>query len=278
MDICHTIVAVYLADILIPFLKRTQVELLVLLYKRIHNIDLPPHPELSRYPLICGEAVLIIAQEGLYRLASGRKLIYYTHIKISVDRHGECAWYRGCRHHEHMRRNHILVPQTRTLSHTEAMLLINDNISEIAESDTVLDHCMGADKNMERPIKQLGIDLFTHFLSRRACEQFHIHPHGSDKCLNGLEMLGGKDLGRSHQTSLITVVKSYEHCEQCHKGLAATHIPLQKPVHLTPCSHIGAYLLYNPLLSTCEREREKLAIKIIEELPDTRKTETLGGG
>ena len=56
------------------------------------------------------------------------------------------------------------------------------------------------------------------------------------------------------------------------------HIPLQKPVHLTPCSHIGAYLLYNPLLSTCEREREKLAIKIIEELPDTRKTETLGGG
>ena len=63
-------------------------------------------------------------------------------------------------------------------------------------------------------------------------KQRYVDIHVSDKAVDALEMLHGKDFGRSDKGCLIAIIQGYEHTQQCHKGLSAAHITLKKSVHL----------------------------------------------
>ena len=83
-------------------------------------------------------------------------------------------------------------------------------------------------------------------------------------------MLFGKNLGGSHDASLIAIVEGNEHRHQGDKRLTATYIALKQTVHLSSATYIGSNLPDNPLLSPCEFEGQIVVEKAVEFLPDAR--------
>ena len=100
------------------------------------------------------------------------------------------------------------------------MLLVNDNETEVAETHIVLDDGMSADEYVERTVGKLTVDCLALLLSRRSGEQSDVDSHWCDHLADGFEMLGGKDLGRCHQTGLRIVVECYEHTQECDESLS----------------------------------------------------------
>ena len=77
-------------------------------------------------------------------------------------------------------------------------------------------------------------------------------------------MLGGEYFGRGHEACLAAVVECDEDGEECHEGLAASHIALEQAVHLPAAAHVGAYLFYHPFLRAGEGEGEVVVVEIVE--------------
>ena len=79
-------------------------------------------------------------------------------------------------------------------------------------------------------------------------------------------MLTGKYFGWCHHTRLKAVVHRQQHRHQSHHRLAATHIALQKTVHLVARDGILTNLLYNSFLCPRKRERYLLAEECVKPL------------
>ena len=87
-------------------------------------------------------------------------------------------------------------------------------------------------------------------------------------------MLGGKYFGRCHHTGLAMVIDSQQHGEQCYQCLSASHITLQKTVHLSPASHIGTDFLDDSFLCSGQFKRKILFIECIEVVSDGRENDS----
>ena len=77
-------------------------------------------------------------------------------------------------------------------------------------------------------------------------------------------MLGGKNLGWSHYARLIAVIYGHKHAEQRHYGLAATHITLQKAVHLTRPTYISTNFTEHSFLRIGEVKGQTLLVESVE--------------
>ena len=126
-------------------LKRTQVQLGVLVDERMHDIHLPPRAQLAPEGTIHIVAVLLIAQNRLDGLASRRQFVDDADVEVAIDSHRQRARDGRRRHHQHMRRQFGLFPQPGTLGHAEAVLLVDDGHAEVAELHSVLDEGVRAD-------------------------------------------------------------------------------------------------------------------------------------
>ena len=80
-------------------------------------------------------------------------------------------------------------------------------------------------------------------------------------------MLSGKNLSGSHYARLIAVIYGHKHTEQRHYGLAATHITLQKAVHLTRPTYISTYLTEYTFLRIGEVKGQTLLVESVEIVP-----------
>ena len=78
-------------------------------------------------------------------------------------------------------------------------------------------------------------------------------------------MLLGQNLRRSHDASLVVIVKGNEHRHQRHQCLPRSHIPLQQSVHLSSASHIRANLPYHPFLCICQRKGQVPLVELVED-------------
>ena len=68
-------------------------------------------------------------------------------------------------------------------------------------------------------------------------------------------MLGGQNLGGSHQTGLATIVQRHQHTHHSHQGFTAAYISLQQPVHLFPTAAILTDFFNHPFLCIGQFER-----------------------
>ena len=163
-----------------------------------------------------------------------------------------------------------LVPQLGALGHTKTVLLVDHHKAQAGKLYGVLDNGVGANKYVDGSVHQ----SVEHFLSALAfyyaSEQGHTQIHILKKSHDGLQMLLGQYLGRSHDTGLIAVVDGNEHRHQCHKRLAATYIALQQTVHLSAGTHVLTYLAYHALLCSGEWERQVLTVECVEHIADFR--------
>ena len=80
-------------------------------------------------------------------------------------------------------------------------------------------------------------------------------------------MLLGKHFCRCHDAGLVPVSDGYQRSQYGHHRLSATHVSLQKAVHLMAALHIVPDLGDNPFLGACKREWKGL-ITFIERISD----------
>ena len=105
---------------------------------------------------------------------------------------------------------------------------------------SILDDGMSAHQNLHSAIQQSVEDFLTASAFHDACQQGHTDVHALQEVHDGLEVLLGQNLRRSHDAGLIAVVQCDEHRHQRDEGLSATHVALQQTVHLSSATHILA--------------------------------------
>ena len=260
----YLVLGEYLLQVYVCRLHVLQVKFLALLHQRVHHVHLPSLLNLLVYAAIEFVGIVVVHVHGLYGLSAWRKFVYHGDVQVAVQGHGQCARYGRGGHHKHMRRCEVLFPQLGTLCHTEAVLLVYDHESEVAEKHIVLYHGMSAYEYLHLSRLQALHHGLAPLSLYHACEQFHAHRHVAQHLAEGCEVLFGKDFGRCHDARLITVVQGNEHGHQCHHGLARAHIALHQTVHLPSRLHVGMHLAYHALLRFGQLEWQVVGIEGVE--------------
>ena len=173
-----------------------------------------------------------------------------------------------------MRRIGVFAPKASALSHAEAVLLVDNHQSEVAKLHHILEQSMGADNNLQRAIEKIAVYGFALFFASGTGEQGAFNAQRLYQMAYGFEMLGGENLGGSHNGSLIIVVERQKHAHECHESLSAAHVALKETIHLSAAAHIGANLLDNSLLSAGECKWQMLGVESIEIMPHAREHKT----
>ena len=200
----------------------------------------------------------------LYRLSSGRQLVYDRYIEIAVYGHRQRARYGRSGHYEDVRRLDILRPEFCPLSHTEAMLFVDDDKTEISEFYLVFYQGVRTDNYIKLAVFEHTVYLVAVFFLCRADKQPHIYAQPLGKTGDTGVVLGGEYLCGSHYARLETIVDSDKRRQKCHDSFTATHVALQQAIHLSAAFEVGVYLFYHSFLGFGKREWQIVFIKIIE--------------
>ena len=208
---------------------------------------------------------------GLYRYSSRRHFIDYGHVQIPVQCHCQCPRNRRRRHDQYVRRlaGARFLPKSRPLVHAEPVLLVNDCQPEPLEHDIVFDQCVRADDDSRFP----GSKVREQCLPLRCLGgsgQYRYFDSCPGKVFADVcKMLSCKHFGRCHYTGLVSVSVCDKRRKDSHHGLSGPHVPLEQPVHLPAAHHVGADLLYHPLLRPCKAVRQCI-VTDIERVADFR--------
>ncbi len=82
-----------------------------------------------------------------------------------------------------MRRNTVFFPQTRTLRHSETVLLVDNYKPQIAKLHVILNHRMRTYKNMQTAVKKLGVSDITLFFRVEPVSRRTFIPRGATRRL-----------------------------------------------------------------------------------------------
>ena len=190
---------------------------------------------------------------GAYRFSSRGQFVDDAYVEVAVESHGKGAWYGGCGHDEDMRRHRVLHPEFGTLCHTEAVLLVNHHKAQLMEEYIVLDDGMSTHKDVDfaphQSFEHSGSFLPLH------CASEQLHPDGevAQKLAQGVKVLFCQNLGGCHDAGLVAIVDGDECHHESYQRFAASHVALQKPVHLSSRLHVGSDFLDDSLLGIGER-------------------------
>ena len=210
------------------------------------------------------EALGVGAVSGDDGAAAGGQLVDDGAVEVGIEGHGQCAGDRRGSHHQHMGRYAALAPELGTLLDAEAVLFVDDHIAQLCELDVGLYKGVGADEYVDAAFGKALLDFLLLAGLERADEQFDVDIESSQHLLEVGKMLGGENLGRSHEACLAAVVECDEDGEERHEGLAASDVALEQTVHLAAAAHVGAYLFDDPFLCAGEGEGEVVAVEVVE--------------
>ena len=174
-----------------------------------------------------------------------------------------------------MWRLRILCPQPRSLLHTESVLLVDNHKTKIREFDPILNQGVRSDQHIYLARLQSGQNLFAFLGLCRTCQYRHSHRYSLAHLRYGGIVLSSQNLGRHHQARLVAVVACEQHRKQRHNGLSATHIALQKSIHLDTRHHILADIAHRLLLTFGQFEWEFGVVEGVEFLAHFWEEETI---
>ena len=92
------------------------------------------------------------------------------------------------------------------MGYAEAVLLVDDDESEMKELYGVFDDGMGANQDLYRTVGNALKDGLAFLSFHNAGEQFHADIHVAQKLADGGQMLFGQYFRRRHDAGLIAVV------------------------------------------------------------------------
>ncbi len=143
-----------------------------------------------------------------------------------------------------------------SLTHAEAMLLVDDGDGEGGEGDRRLDQGVGSDGHGELPRGELGQDVGAPGGRGRPGEEREGDVLGADQALDRGEVLLGERLGRRHQHGLAPVLGGAEHRVEGDHRLAAPDLPHQEALHRAGAGELAGDRRDGALLVAGELERE----------------------
>ena len=198
-------------------------------------------------------------RHGLDRFAPRRQLVDHRHVEVGIQALGEGARDRGGRHDQLMRTAIAAAPllaQRQALMHAEAVLLIDDDESQIGKFDVCLKQRLGADGDGGLPRS----DFFERVLARAAVELAGESGHDNTERLEPAgkvaQVLIGEQLGRRHHRHLQTAFDGGETRARGHDGLARPDIALHQALHRMYLSQIGQDFIQHSLLRARELKRQ----------------------
>ena len=212
-----------------------------ILHAVVEVVNLAAAPQLT--PDGVGQdAVVVLEDIGLHRVAILRGLLDDGHIADAAHRHIEGARDRrgGQGQHIDIRRQLL---DAFLLRNAEALLLVNNKQAEIVEFHVLGQHPVRPDHNIHLSVAQPLDGLL--LLLRRAEAGEHLDGHR--KALEPLQqcvvMLQGKDGSRHKQYTLLALRNTFEGGAERHLRLAEADVAAQQTVHRNGALHIVLDLL-----------------------------------
>ena len=191
---------------------------------------------------------------------------------IAVHRERERPRDRRRRHVQHVWRASLR--ERLALLDAEAVLLVDDRDSEIAQLDAFLNQRVRADHDVG--VHGSGARLLRGGARQQRARDAELGAQAFD----GEEVLLGQRLGRCHQCALTSVLDGTHQRVERHDGLARADVTLQEPLHRNRPCEVGVDLPHRLLLIRRERERQRLPIALdqVTRVAERRRERSLACG
>src|SRR5437588_8955359 len=162
-----------------------EIEFLRLFNQRIDDVDLAAHANLLIEKLVHLAARVFATHSSYYRFPARRHFIDHRQVKIAINAHHQRARNRCSGHHQHIRVVAAL-DQPRALKHAKAMLLVNNDKTELLKLDRLLDQGVSADHQIDLTALDCGVNLSLARGGQRATQKLNsigaLRKHYHDVC------------------------------------------------------------------------------------------------
>ncbi len=175
------------------------------------------------------------------RLTSRRLFGQPRHVEIAIGGHHQGARDRGGAHQQGVGIA-ALCGERQALLDAKAVLLVDDDESEVAKYDIGLQQRMGSNDYRGQPRGEARQHRRARPTLLATGQKADLDICRRGVTLQGRVMLAGEDLSRRHQCGLTAALDRAQHRQQCHHGLAAADIPLQQAHHAPWLRHVGGDL------------------------------------
>jgi len=175
---------------------RPHAELVGLLDEGADHEHLPPGVDLLPDEVIGIGPFLWRNQAGFDRLPPGRHLGKDRDVEVTEERQTEGARDRGCGHRQKVRGALALLPDRQALTHTEAVLLIDNRERQVLELDALLDQRVRSNEDRELSLGQRRQHRFSRGGWRAANQQPDVDLERPEDRLDDVRVLASQDLRR----------------------------------------------------------------------------------
>ena len=135
--------------------------------------------------------------------------------------------------------------------HPEPLFLINHEEAQIAKLYVLLQEAMGADDDIQGPVRESTQARFLLSRVLKATEHPHLDREGREPLRKGLKMLLSQQCGGNHDGGLLVVHDSLEDGAHGDFSLAVTYVPANKAVHGLFRFHVPSHVLDRAKLIVC---------------------------
>ncbi len=129
------------------------------------------------------------------------------------------------------------------LVHTKALLLIDNEQSQLAEAHLLAQELMGADNDINFPCGQFLDDLLALLSRAKAIQQRHLDGIGGEAFFQGVVVLLRQNGGGGEERDLFAAHHRLEDGTQGDLGFAEADIPANETIHGTIGLHIPLHVL-----------------------------------
>ena len=141
----------------------------------------------------------------------------------------------------------------------EAVLLVDDDQTQVGELDLVLDECVGADHQTGLAARDRGEQGGALLPLVPPREPEGLDAQGPEPAGEPPPMLLGQELRGRHQGRLAAALDGLERRQGRHHGLARAHIPLEHALHGMGAGEVRLDLRDRLLLIRCQAKGQTLA-------------------
>ena len=201
-------------------------------------------------------AVGLLAHPRHDRGAARRLFVQHRDVELAIDGPGERARDRRGGHDEDVRR--LPLPEEAcAVRHPEAVLFVHHHEGETPETDRRFDQGVRADEHVDRPRLQRREELPPRRTAHAPGQQGEADARAAEELREGLRVLFGEDLGRSHQRALGPVAGREQERESRDRGLSAADVALEEPRHRAAGPEVFRDLAHRALLRVRQSKRQR---------------------
>lgn len=164
------------------------------------------------------------------------------------------------------------------MGHAEAVLFVDDDEPDVAEVHDVLEEGMGAHEYLEAAVGKGLVENFPFLFPGGTGEEADADGSVLQQVGYGLEVLDGQDFSGGHDAGLVAVVEGEEHAHEGHEGFSASHVALEKAVHLLAGAAVGADFPDDSFLGIGEGKGEMVVVEVVEVVAHGAEDVALEGG